>query len=272
MSIRFGAIGGGFQHVSSTHPWKKPEHFEWKYGDTAQQATFYIDWGIVSGISDRTSVKKYAWILESRAIISGINEFIIKNVDSILEEYEMIFTCDKDLLALGDKFKWTPANGTWIENPRIPNKTKIVSMITSNKKNTEQQRYRCQMADIYQKSEEVDVFGRGYNFIETKEQGLEDYMFSISIENSSYGSYFTEKILDCFAMGTMPVYLGDPDIGEHFNMDGIIILDESFKGEMLTKELYYSRIEAIRDNLQRVSQYNTIEDWICKNYPEVLRF
>ena len=53
-------------------------------------------------------------------------------------------------------------------------------------------------------------------------------MFSIAIENASYETYFTEKLLDCFATGTIPVYYGAPDIGDYFNKDGIIDLSEEF--------------------------------------------
>ena len=60
-----------------------------------------------------------------------------------------------------------------------------------------------------------------------KEDGLCDYMFSVAIENGEYETYFTEKILDCFATGTIPVYLRAPDIENHFNMDGIITLSDN---------------------------------------------
>ena len=33
-------------------------------------------------------------------------------------------------------------------------------------------------------------------------------MFSVCIENDVYDTYFTEKILDCFATGTIPIYKG----------------------------------------------------------------
>ena len=91
-------------------------------------------------------------------------------------------------------------------------------------------------------------------------------MFSIAIENDCYKTYFTEKITDCFAVGTIPVYLGAPDIGEHFNTNGIIIMNKNFDINSLTKELYYSKIEAVKDNFNRVLQYDVLEDWIYERY------
>jgi len=40
--------------------------------------------------------------------------------------------------------------------------------------------------------------------------------------------YFTEKILDCFRTRTVPIYWGCTNIREHFEADGIIVLDCDF--------------------------------------------
>ena len=95
--------------------------------------------------------------------------------------------------------------------------------------------------------------------IPNKEIGLKDYRFSFCVENDTYDTYFTEKILDCFATGTIPVYLGAPDIGNHFNMDGIIILSEEFDVSEFGLEtptvalpLLYKIIEARLDEIFRL--------------------
>ena len=53
-------------------------------------------------------------------------------------------------------------------------------------------------------------FGRGRGDMELKEKedGLCDYMFSVAIENSN--QYFSEKLLDCFLTGTIPIYYATP--------------------------------------------------------------
>lgn len=43
------------------------------------------------------------------------------------------------------------------------------------------------------------------------------YKFSLTCENSSFKGYATEKLVDAFAAGTIPIYWGDPDIKELFN-------------------------------------------------------
>jgi hypothetical protein len=91
-------------------------------------------------------------------------------------------------------------------------------------------------------------------------------MFSVAIENATYKSCFTEKILDCFATGTIPIYLGPKDIGDFFNKDGIIILDDCFDINSLTPELYYSKIDAIRENFELCKKYLFVEDYMYENY------
>lgn len=71
-----------------------------------------------------------------------------------------------------------------------------------------------------QKKWPADVFGLD-EWVKIS-RTLEYYMFSIIIENNSVDNYFTEKLLNCFAVGTVPIYLGCPNIGEFFNRNGII--------------------------------------------------
>ena len=49
-------------------------------------------------------------------------------------------------------------------------------------------------------------------------------------------------------------------------MDGIIILEDGFDIESLTSELYYSKMDAIKDNFQRGLPYEITEDYIWETY------
>ena len=55
-----------------------------------------------------------------------------------------------------------------------------------------------------------------------KEKVFSNSQFGIAIENFSHRGYFTEKILNCFAQGTVPVYLGSPNVNKYFDHQGII--------------------------------------------------
>ncbi len=49
--------------------------------------------------------------------------------------------------------------------------------------------------------------------------------FGVAIENTSHRGYFTEKILDLFLLKTLPIYWGCSNIGDYFNLDGILRVD-----------------------------------------------
>ena len=134
-------------------------------------------------------------------------------------------------------------------------------MISSNKEMCEGHRLRLEWVDRI--GDQVDLYGRGFNEIENKEDGLCDYMFSVAIENGQYKTYFTEKLLDCFATGTIPVYLGAPDIGNYFNKDGIIDLSDEFD---ISEDLYYSKMDAIKENLEKAMKMEVLEDFIWDEY------
>ena len=57
-----------------------------------------------------------------------------------------------------------------------------------------------------------------------KADGLKPYRFSIAIENTSTGSYITEKFTDCILAGCVPLYFGSPKISSYFPADCYIPL------------------------------------------------
>jgi hypothetical protein len=66
--------------------------------------------------------------------------------------------------------------------------------------------------------------------------------------------------------GTIPIYYGMPNIGDFFNKDGIIILNDDFKIEDLTFDLYKTKINAVIDNFERAKKLLVAEDYIYLNY------
>ncbi|TDB37603.1 MAG: hypothetical protein D9V44_05915, partial [Actinobacteria bacterium] len=51
---------------------------------------------------------------------------------------------------------------------------------------------------------------------------LGGYRFSLCFENTAFPGYITEKIFDCLAAGTIPVYLGAPDIASYIPEDAYV--------------------------------------------------
>jgi hypothetical protein len=137
-------------------------------------------------------------------------------------------------------------------------------MIASNKQMCEGHMKRLQFVEKFK--DKLDFYGRGFNEIDCKEDGLRDYMFSVGIENAVYDCYFTEKLTDCFACGTIPIFYGSRGVTKYFNEDGIIFLDDEFDLSSLTPDLYYSKMDAVKDNLERAIEFPIAEDYLYQTY------
>ena len=247
----------------------KPTEFDWTmdHGDY----DVHIDHGMMLAPDLNTPKnKRFGWVCESRFIVMDVYEFLVKHHEELFEHvYNKIFTCDKTLLELHPNFVYCPngSNAPWIPKDQwaIYPKTKLCSMFCSPKQMTSGQEYRHRVARLAINMG-FDVFGGAHgtprtvidpqNPWNTKLDGVKDYMFSIVMENGVYDDYYTEKITDCFATGTIPVYWGSPSIGKHFNMGGIILFDDKFDMNILTKETYMSKMDYVKDNFNRV--HNTI--------------
>jgi hypothetical protein len=261
-----GLFGGGFQHAFSTTLWKKPTYFDWEK-NVVCDTTCFVEEAIVPNINNHKHIKKWAWVVESSPVIEkfgGVISTIQKHHKEISESYEFLISHDKSITSLESNFYYLPPHGYWIKNPQIYPKTKLCSMISSNKKMIPGHDFRLDW--VRKLMGKLDMFGTGINTFNTKEETMCDYMFSVTIENSQYETYWTEKILDCFTTGTIPIYHGSPDIGEFFNLDGIIILDDTFDVSQLSADLYISKQDAIIDNFERALKYNIIEDIIWEKY------
>jgi len=90
-------------------------------------------------------------------------------------------------------------------------------------------------------------------------------MFSIVIENARYPKYYTEKVTDCFATGTIPIYYGDKSICEDFDCNGIIFIDEKLDLSVLSPDLYHTKIKSVETNFNKVLQLNTADDCIFES-------
>lgn len=79
-------------------------------------------------------------------------------------------------------------------------------------------------------------------------------MFNICPENNP-DENFSQRLIDCFINRTIPIYRGYENIGDHFNLDGMIIIKNGeeavSKINQLTPEYYNERLSAIEDNYNR---------------------
>jgi hypothetical protein len=265
------AIGAPFPIEYSSNSNIVPKRFSWTSEDFPVKV--FIDGGISTGMmyQKKPGERKIAWVCESRAIFHMMNfprDIWEENFNRICDSYDLLFTSEKEWVGKHPNVRYCPAgsNLPWIKNQDIFSKTKIASMIASPKKFAFGHAIRHQLAEQHK-----DIFDLYGGILESrrlspgipwgdKSEGLNDYMFSITVENDKYTTYYTEKLTDCFATGTIPIYWGTPDIGDIFNKDGIIELTPDFDPKILTKELYYSKLEAVKDNFNRVKELVSADD------------
>jgi|LakMenE18May11ns_1017448.scaffolds.fasta_scaffold9616444_1 hypothetical protein len=256
-------IGGGFQHAYSSSGWNKSKYINWKK-DNSADISFYIDEAIISG--DYHDKRNFGWLLETPALNQNIRKTIVDNLYYYQSRFITIFTHDEHLLNLSDFFQFAPGGGSWIDKFEYSSKTKLCSSIISPKNYLEGHLLRTQEIENF--GHFCDIYGANFTKLDKKEDALREYYFSVTFENTKCDSYFTEKIIDCFATQTIPIYYGSHNIKKYFNPDGIIFYYDSknINFSNICIDFYYDNIHAVFENYEISKQFHIAEDWIYKNY------
>ena len=243
-------------------------------------------------------INKFAMLNEARAIKPQSYENFLKNKAYIESEFKYVFTLYEDILNslsnarlmilgsyhYGNYQPATPSSkesefrGVTVSVDNWKNKTKNISIIASNKRMCRGHIVRQAFAQKCKKDHLADTFGQfdggEYCAIELP---FQYYRYSIAIENDISPYLFTEKITNCFAAMTIPVYLGASEIGKFFNPDGIITLKESDLDNLdevlkqCTPQEYERRLPAVIDNYNRLMYYNDGNSGIDLLYKQFLR-
>lgn len=121
-----------------------------------------------------------------------------------------------------EMFKKAVEKHTLDENYYI-NKNKFCNFVYSNSCADIK---RQEFLNLLNKYKKVDSGGRYLNNVngpvDDKFEFQKGYKFSIAFENSYTPGYTTEKIVEAFAAGTIPIYWGNPEIGKEFNVKSFI--------------------------------------------------
>lgn len=231
-------------------------------------------------------VKKFAYFIESEEIVPD-DYRIFEKTPGLEKEFECIFTHSDKLLNQYSNAKFLPPSGVWYGNyysniqmsdMQYERKQYNVSLVSSNKEYCDLHVFRKELALSFKRNGLVDTFGTfdgGKNVL--IDDTLQNYRFSIVIENKVSDYYFTEKILNCFAAMTIPIYVGANKINEFFNEDGIIKVKELTIEAVekivkhCTEEYYNEHLEAVLDNYNRVQEFICVEDFLINHYGSMLK-
>jgi glycosyl transferase family 10 (putative fucosyltransferase) len=177
-----------------------------------------------------------------------------------------VLTCDAHLLASIPNGEYFVFGNTWVPDWREKDcsKSKMLSLIASNRKSLKGHKLRHRIVgQLRQDGTDVDIMGRGgYKFFEDKADGLAPYRYSVIIENTREPGYFTEKLIDAFLLETVPIYWGAPDIGDFFNMDGIVECSDEASLiaaiRNVSEEDYTARRPALGENRKAAIKYSNV--------------
>lgn len=150
-----------------------------------------------------------------------------------------------------------------------PKKSKKISTVCSDKQQghtIHKLRYDFtgQMED---KISQLERFGHGIKWINTKAEALDEYEFHVAIENQYAPDVWTEKLADTFLGFCVPIYYGCPNIFDYFPQESIILIDiYDFEGSISkikkiinTPGEYERRLPAIKEARRRVIEdYNLL--------------
>ena len=137
-------------------------------------------------------------------------------------------------------------------------KKKFCAAVISNYRATDG--FRMKFINELSKYKKIDMGGKYNNNIgrqiKNKIQFLSSYKFSIAMENTEGEGYISEKIIDSFLAGTIPIYYGGYNIDQYINKNAFILI----KGEkdMMKKIEYIKRIDNDNELYNRILNENII--------------
>ena len=233
------------------------------------------------------------WIyiqVESYYILSHLMHYIYDY------DFDIVLTFTKHFYEKKNTYKFLPYNKVyWIApsyelqhnlnlpslkpiNYIIQNKICQVSMICGSKNWATGHQFRRQVWESQEKMifQKKFMYSKNYGDLKIFDNNEEishgknktelfiDSMFHIAIENNQAIEYFTEKLIDCFVSKTIPIYYGCHNIGDYFNLEGMIIVnninDINNLNNIICEKFYNDRIHFIEDNYNRVLNNLSFKD------------
>jgi hypothetical protein len=233
-------------------------------------------------LTNNLNYKNILYIVEPPDIINNI----IKKIYNSLNKFDIIITIDPKIL---NHHKNTICYNhlmytSWISNiTQIPKKQFKISFLINNKMITDGHKFRYKIwtnqkkittpYDFYIGSSATNknalninnnkIFGKKDDF--RKDDLLYPYMFHVCVENKQMNNWITEKVNDCFITCTIPIYWGAPNIGDYYDINGIICFETINQLidilNNLTEKDYNDKLDAVEKNrttyITKRDEYNS---------------
>jgi len=101
---------------------------------------------------------------------------------------------------------------------------------------------------------------------DNKVELIQAYRYCIAIENE-FDTLMTDKILDCFLTGCIPIYKGTKRVRDYFDMHGVILFDtidhlkQIIHTLRISGDWWYDRhINSVKENLEIAKTFVNLGD------------
>lgn len=148
-----------------------------------------------------------------------------------------------------------------------------LSVICSNKKNTENHRLRIEFLKILKNhfKDNLQWFGNGFNEIENKFEVISKSKYHIVLENDSKYNLISEKLYDAYLGLSFPIYYGAPNINKYFDKDSFKAINiNDINGSIATIEntiknnLFENNLNLLHLEKEKVLNDYNLYNRICK--------
>jgi len=246
-----------------------PSYFEWQFVPTSTPARFYDD--LCMRDAPNHPRPRVGWLVEVPPYAQCHYDWAVEHE----AEFDCILTPCLDYAMRGKPWRWYPRGGSMLLMSEwgVPrHKLRHVSFLASGKMNATGHKLRH---EIYKRfGHRLECYGGVVGCAAAnKVEAIAPYRFTVVVDAERNAGCFCDHILDAFALRTIPIYWGCPDIGRWFDAFGIWQFDTLDELEdilnLLTTGHYDSRATVIEGNLEAAWQYRVPEDWLWTNYPDL---
>jgi len=121
-------------------------------------------------------------------------------------------------------------------------------------------------------SYELQKLSSGKYWRTAKDEFFKNYThkFAITFENNAYPRYCTEKLMDGFLAGSVPIYWGDPKVNEEFNSNAFINtidineIKKIDKNPFLFEKIYNEPVFTEKQKDKLLNNLGEFEEWLIK--------
>lgn len=275
--VTFGLFDKSFAHDVSAVAGVIPEFVTWDRESPLAHKTLFITDDEILRLSDvdfgaRTRV---AWLIESQSI----KPYLYSNV-RLLSKFDLVLTHSSYLLRTLENAHFVPGGGIWIGGRHaggtigLKDKSDLCSMVSSYKISAPLHRKRLLYASLLRSLPRTGVKVYLGSKTVSSTEATARFAFNIAVENFLDRTYFTERLLNCFATGTIPIYYGAPELPAEFSEEGILRFTNF--GELkellgtLSLEKYQEMHSHVIRNYLAAQKYRSLEDYIWSHYSELL--